>query len=80
MAALTDTTDTTFRHVIPTEGGGQIRYVANHGRLQVIQLRPGGRGQLTTNVDDLDEAERHGRRILEVVQIARAQRQQRETV
>lgn len=79
MAALSDASDTTCRTVIVTEGGGQIRYVANHGRMQVIQLRPGGRGQLTTNVDDLDEAERHGRRILEVVQIARAQRLQRET-
>ena len=78
MSMLDHASDTTCRHVIKTEGGGQIRYVANHGRMQVIQLRPGGRGQLTTNVDDLDEAEQHGRRILEVVQIARAQRRERE--
>lgn len=78
MSNLDHAHETTYRHVLETEGGGQIRYCAVHGRLQVIERRPGGRGQITTNIDDLDAAEHHGVRILEVVQIARAQRKQRE--
>lgn len=78
MSNLDTLQESTERHVLETEGGGRILYCAVHGRLQVIQRRPDGRGQITTNIDDLDAAEHHGIRILEVVQIARAQRKQRE--
>lgn len=50
MAALSDTSDTTFRHVLLTDDGGQIRFFAAHGRLYATKQGPGGRHVVTTPI------------------------------
>lgn len=48
MSALTDPTDTTHRHVLPTTGGGQIRFYTCHGRVEVTTQSANGRHRSTT--------------------------------
>lgn len=50
MSALTNTDDTTYRHVLLTEDGGQIRFFAAHGRLYATKQGPNGRHVVTTPV------------------------------
>lgn len=51
MAALSNASDTPFRHVLVTDDGGQIRFFANHGRLYVTKHSRDGRHQVTTPVE-----------------------------
>ena len=51
VSALTNTDDTTYRHVLLTEDGGQIRFFAAHGRLYVTKQGPSGRHVVTTPVE-----------------------------
>jgi hypothetical protein len=50
MAALTDTTDTTFKHVLETADGGQVRFIAAHGRIYVVKLGQKGRHYVSTAI------------------------------
>ena len=76
MSALTDTTDTTYRHVLLTEGGEQVRFLARPGHLLVIETRPGGRYPLTTTVR-LDRARLMRDRLSELIEVAEAEQGRR---
>lgn len=78
MGALTDTSDTTFRHVLLTDDGGQIRFFAAHGRLYATKQGPGGRHVVTTPVD-LDRARLMIRRLSELCVVAEADRLSQES-
>lgn len=71
MAALSDTSDTTFRHVLLTDDGGQIRFFANHGRLYVTKQSRDGRQQVTTPVS-LERARFLAHRVEELCVVAEA--------
>ena len=71
MGALTDASDTTFRHVVLTTDGGQIRYVAAHRRLYVVKQGPGGRHVVTTPVE-VERARLMAQRILELCDLTEA--------
>lgn len=71
MPALSDTFDTTFRHVLETDDGGQIRYVAAHRRIYVIKQSRNGRQQVTTPVS-VERARLMARRIEELCSLSEA--------
>jgi hypothetical protein len=71
MGALSDTSDTTFRHVLLTDDGGQIRFFANHGRLYVTKQSRDGRHQVTTPVE-LERVRLLIRRLSELCVVASA--------
>jgi hypothetical protein len=73
MGALTDTTDTAFKHVLSTADGGQIRYVAAHGRIYTVKQGPGGRQVVTTPIS-IERARLMARRLDELCAVAEADR------
>ena len=78
MAALSDTSDTTFRHVLLTDDGGQIRFFAAHGRLYATKQGPGGRHVVTTPVE-LDRVDLLISRLSELRAVAAANRLSQES-
>lgn len=78
MAALSDTSDTTFRHVLLTDDGGQIRFFAAHGRLYATKQGPGGRHVVTTPVE-LDRVDLLISRLSELRAVAVADRLSKES-
>ena len=78
MGALTDTSDTAFRHVLLTDDGGQIRFFAAHGRLYATKQGPGGRHVVTTPVE-LDRVDLLISRLSELRAVAVAHRLSQES-
>ena len=71
MAALSDTSDTTFRHVLLTDDGGQIRFFANHGRIYVTKQSRDGRHVVTTAITT-ERARFMARRLDEICAVSEA--------
>ena len=78
MVALTNADDTTFRHVLLTDDGGQIRFFAAHGRLYATKQGPGGRHVVTTPVE-LDRVDLLISRLSELRAVAVAHRLSQES-
>ncbi|MCJ2085532.1 hypothetical protein MKK88_05920 [Methylobacterium sp. E-005] len=76
MTAFTDTTDTTFKTVFETEGGGQIRFYVLHGRIDVTTQSPNGRHRNTTTAK-VDRIRHLARRLNELCDFAEASQKER---
>ena len=74
MAALSDASDTTFKTVFVTTGGGQIRFYVAHGRFYVTTQSPDGRRQNTTPAT-VEQMRFLATRLNELAVIAEAQTQ-----
>ncbi|KTS02509.1 hypothetical protein SB2_25495 [Methylobacterium radiotolerans] len=71
MAALTDTRDTTFKHVLETADGGQLRFIAAHGRIYVVKLGNNGRHYVSTAIP-VERARLLSRRLDELCAVTEA--------
>lgn len=71
MAALSDPSDTTFRHVLETADSGQIRFIAAHGRIYVVKLGNKGRHYVSTAIP-VERARLLARRLDELCAVTEA--------
>ena len=71
MSALTDAADTTFKHVLETADGGQVRFIAAHGRIYVVKLGNRGRHYVSTAIP-VERARLMARRLAELCAVTEA--------